>query len=399
MKTKLIHRVTRGLVLAALLTPGALHAQRYATHPAGDDSSSSLGQFRVVVDGNLVDTLDAVLAGSIFTTTEGLPGVWIYDGGVFTSPVLFDPATVVGRTDGFQSESAPDLSGAIAGRAPGRTYVSDAQLVVKPSWGDATGGVYEVHTFMKSLHLTDSMTTRMGFSVRAGMQSPTRPVSPGEVQAYSTNADFPARSFFNIYAEVDIPAGGPLPAIQLVNVDPMLVENPTIYSFPPRAFYVHGNTNSVSVYLNQNLTLTNGGSTMTLPRGTLFGQLTLAGHGMSYASYEIASFETEMETESQTPMPLNANPFNSVLVGDFSPNYNAVLQPSLTPVGLTNGAFQFKVTSATPGTTNYVQATTNLTAPDWLTLSTNVPATNFFNVTDFGAGTNQQRLYRVLQRP
>jgi hypothetical protein len=77
-----------GLAVGTFISPLTLHAQRFAAYPAGDDSASSLGQFRVVVDAAWVDIMDAALKGSVFTTTEGLPGVWIYDGGVFTSPSL-----------------------------------------------------------------------------------------------------------------------------------------------------------------------------------------------------------------------------------------------------------------------------------------------------------------------
>lgn len=390
-----------GLALATLISisPDTLHAQRYAAYPAGDDSASSLGQFQLIVDKAWVDILDAVLAGSVFTTTEGLPGVWIYDGGVFTSPVMFDPGTVVGRSDGFVSGSALDTNGVIAGSAPGRTYVSESQLTVKPGWPDAAGGVYEVHTFMKSLHLTDALTAHLGFSVRAGMQAPTRPVSAGEVEAYSINSDFPARSFFNIYVEVDIPAAGPLPAVQLVNVEPLLVENTLIRSFPPRAFYIHGNTNAVPVYFNRDLTLLTPSGNMTVPRGTLFGQLTLAGHGMSYGEFEIPSFETEMETELQSAMPLNANPFPSVVIQDFSPNYNAIPPPRLSQPYVSNGVFFFTVSNVTPGSTNYVQACTDLRPTSWVTVSTNVPDTNAFNFESPVVETYRQRFFRVLQVP
>ena len=107
MKAKQTLLPILGLALAMLISPATLHAQRYAAYPAGDDSASSLGQFRLIVDQFWVDKMDAALAGSVFTTTEGLPGVWIYDGGVFTSPVLFDPATVVGAAMGLSPKARP----------------------------------------------------------------------------------------------------------------------------------------------------------------------------------------------------------------------------------------------------------------------------------------------------
>jgi hypothetical protein len=147
--------------------------------------------------------------------------------------------TAIGRSDAFLSGSLQDVGGAIAGRAPGRTYVKDSQLAVVPSWAEATNGVHELHTFIKSLNLTDSFTTRVGFSVKAGLQAPTRPVSAGEVEAGSATNDFPAKSFFNVFVQVDLPGGGALPAIQLVNVDPLLVEQTNIVSFTPRIVRLH----------------------------------------------------------------------------------------------------------------------------------------------------------------
>ena len=379
-----------------------LQAQTFSLYPAGDDATSSLGEFRLLVDSAFIDIVDAALKGSILNTTETWPGsgLLIYDGGAFSSPVLYDAATTVGRSDGFVSGGSPYDDGTIAGRAPGRTIVSDSQLTLLPSWPDASNSVYEVHTFLKSLHLSDAVTTHLGISVKAGMDAPTRPVSAGEVEAYSTNSDFPARSFFNVYVQVDIPAAGALPAVQLVNVDPLLVENSVIYGFPPRAFYIHQNTNSVSVYFNTDVTLTTTNGSITIPRGTLFGQLTLAGHGMSYSEAEITSFETEVEAAAaSSTMPVNGNPYKSVVIQDFAPNYNAIRVPKIVQSHSTNSGFGFTVANLDVHSTNYVQARTNLLLGNWLTISTNIATSNSFNFVDPQAGANQQRFYRVMQMP
>lgn len=379
-----------------------LQAQTFSAYPAGDDATSSLGEFRLVVDSAFVDITDAALAGSILNTTETWPGsgLLIYDGGTFSSPILFDAATTVGRSDAFVSGSLPADVGTIAGRAPGRTMISDSQLTLQPSWPEATNRVYEIHTFLKSVHLTDAVTTGLGISVRAGMDAPTRPVSAGEVEAYTTNSDFPAHSFFNVFVQVDIPASGALPAIQLVNVDPLLVENTVIYGFPPRAFYIHGNTNSVSAYFNTDVTITNANGNVTIPRGTLFGQLTLAGHGMSYSEYDISGFETEVETAGTTStMPLNGNPYRSVVIQDFAPNYNAVRLPQPVQFHLTNNGFAFSVYNVDVHSTNYVQACASLALGNWQTISTNIPGSNNFSFVDPLAGSSQQRFYRVMVKP
>lgn len=177
------------------------------------------------------------------------------------------------------------------------------------------------------------------------------------------------------------------------------MENGVIHGFPPRAFYVHGNTNAVSVYFNTELHLAMPGGDVTIPRGTLFGQLTLAGHGMSYSSFEIPSFETEMETELQTPMPLNPNPFRNVVIEDFSPNYSAVPPAQIARSYLSNGVFVLHVTNLMAQTTNLIQIANSLPPTNWVTIGTSVTTTGAFSFQDPELGTNRQRYYRVRQLP
>jgi hypothetical protein len=127
--------------------------------------------------------------------------------------------------------------------------------------------------------------------------------------------------------------------------------------------------------------------------------LTLAGHGMSYSEFEIASFETEMEAEMQTPMPLTANPFPSVVIQDFSPNYNAVPPPRLSQAYVSNGVFFLTVSNVMPLSTNCVQFCDDLPASNWVSLSTNIPATNVFSFTSPAVGNHPRRFFRVLQWP
>lgn len=64
---------------------------------------------------------------------------------------------------------------------------------------------------------------------------------------------------------------------------------------------------------------------------------------------------------------------------------------------LTNGQFQFKVVS-TANRTNIVQASTNLSTTNWVSIGTNVPnGTNTFIFTDVSAPGFPIRIYRVVQ--
>lgn len=63
----------------------------------------------------------------------------------------------------------------------------------------------------------------------------------------------------------------------------------------------------------------------------------------------------------------------------------------------TNGTFVFTIIS-TANHTNVIQATTNLAnAGNWVSLTTNFPATNRFNFTDTTANLFPSRSYRVVQ--
>jgi len=63
---------------------------------------------------------------------------------------------------------------------------------------------------------------------------------------------------------------------------------------------------------------------------------------------------------------------------------------------LPNGSSQFDVFS-TAQRTNLVQASTNLTASNWTTISTVIPASTNFTVIDSNAPLFQLRFYRVVQ--
>jgi hypothetical protein len=190
-----------------------------------------------------------------------------------------------------------------------------------------------VHTFIESIHLTGG-----GFEVKAGNQAPLRPLSAGEVESLSGNSgdpslDFPATSFFDVFVEVVVPALGGFPSVQLVNVDPLLVQSESITSFPPTVLYVHGNSSAVPLYFYKDL------AALGIHRGDLFGQLTLAGHGVGFRESDVAEFEAA-ETESETHrgrLPLQANPIPHVNIVDEVSNTPTPTPTSAPCIGDCNG--------------------------------------------------------------
>lgn len=402
MKTKTKFICVSVLVMggALLTTPVRLQAQSFSSFPQGDDVTPSLGQFQIVLDPAWVKTFDAIVPNSPLGTTMVTKHTRLYHKGVLTSPTLYDPTTRIGRSDSFVAGAPQETAGALAGQAPGRTYVKDSQLTVRPTWAQATNGVHALHTFLKSMHLTDSFTTRVGFSVKAGMEAPTRPVCAGEVEGGDPLQDFPARSFFNVYVQVDLPAGGLLPPIQLVNVDPLLVQQTNLTSFPPRLVYIHENSSAVPMYFNTDCVIPDPTlGDIHVPRGTIFGQLTLAGHGVSFNSVEIESFQAEFENEAATnTMALTVAPLTNIVIQDFSPDYNALpYTPTMTGNSFAaNGAFVFTINNLAVNSTNYLQVSTEANSGSWETIATIVPATNSFTYVDQSAATNRQRFYRLL---
>ena len=403
MKTKIKLALLPVLALSSALTyaPPRLQAQTFASYPEGDDVTTSLGQFQIVLDQVWRPIFDIIMTNSPLANVSVTRHIRLYHRGVLTSPTLYDPTTIIGRSDPFVSGGPQEAAGTLAGQAPGRTYIKDSQLTALPSWAGAIDGVNEVHTFIKSMHLTDSFTTRVGFSVKAGMLAPTRPVSAGQVEAGSLTADFPANSFFNVYVVVDLPAGGLLPPIQLVNVEPLLVQHTNIFSFPPKIVYQHENPNAVPIYFNSDTTIIDpiSDTPIHVARGTLFGQLTLAGHGVGFGQAETESFQAEFETESENgTMPLVAAPVTSVVIQDFAPDYNAGPSTpalSVASIGI-DGSFSFSINHLMANTTNYIQVSTDLAPGNWQTIATFVPTTNTFTFVDTGATNNQQRFYRWL---
>ena len=114
------------------------------------------------------------------------------------------------------------------------------------------------------------------------------------------------------------------PNIELVNVDPLLVESESITSFPPKVLYIHGNSSAVPLYFNTDIPV------FGVHRGDLFGQLTLAGHGVGFRESDVAEFEAA-ETEAETHhgrLPLQDNPVPHVTIVDEVP----VPTPTPTPI-------------------------------------------------------------------
>jgi hypothetical protein len=120
----------------------------------------------------------------------------------------------------------------------------------------------------------------------------------GQVTSNSTTGGFPARSFFDVFVDIDIPLppalGGGTASLTNATVYggsggtvqqspatgmPLTIGNSGITTFPPVVIYTHGNSSAVPLYLEAT---NNSGLSSLL--GDPIGLLVLAGHGAGYGS-------------------------------------------------------------------------------------------------------------------
>jgi hypothetical protein len=262
----------------------------------GDDTTSSLGSFKIQIATNFQ------------ATVNGCPG---YDPNtrIWTSPTMFDGTTLIGRSDVITDGSTDDQNGVPVGSA--NTVVGENILSAPPGWPclgfspcSAAPGTREVHTELRKLNLV-ALACNGGSgrpAVRAGTaySAPIK-ISPGEVESHAApggSPDFPASSFFDMFVQVDLPACGKLPASTVQNNLPLIVKNNDLTAFPPRVIYIHDQSSSVPVVF--------------VPGGPFAGQtlgyLVLAGHAASFTCSQSDQDEFNNFMASQ---PVGTCPGNS----------------------------------------------------------------------------------------
>lgn len=267
----------------------SLFGSAMAQFPArGDDIAKSLGLFEIHIN------------------TPYQPIVYTYPGyepatARLTSPMLYDPNTLIGRSDPHTHGSPPDVNGTLVGIVDPQT-ISDANFTDVPPGFQGPPGTREVHTKVTALNMVDFGAT--GAAVRAGLNAPGQPISPGEVESNCGPCppanDFPAQSFFDVFVEVDLPAAGSFPGATLYNQQPLRVANDNLTSFPPGVVYIHGNSTAVPVHFRSaHPGLWNAND--------LFGWLTLAGHGVDRDTVvthaDTVQFRQAMQNAPHMPCP------------------------------------------------------------------------------------------------
>ena len=298
-------RLLAALLYCAALTIAPAYAQTFP--PLGDDLTTSLGSFRMQISSNFA---------SMF---NGCPG-YNSTTHVFQSPTLFDPGTVIGRSnpgldDGDRFFSTFRRGGAIVGS--NEDVISFDNLIPPagyPCYHDRSAcfagtGTRQVVTEIRSLKMTAGP-----LMVRAGVwyndaTTPTTPErsSPGKVVSRSGPSndlthDFLASSFFDVFVRVDLPPCGTFPGATVNNLIPLIVKNDKLDKFPPRVVYLHDASNIVQViFVRDNIPLWYAGDVL--------GLFLLAGHGVGFSnsSSDMTEFNNYMGQQPDIACPLSSS--------------------------------------------------------------------------------------------
>jgi len=262
----------------------------------GDDNTSSLGSFKIQITNQF--------AGMF----AGCPG---FNNPILSSPTMYDPGTVIGRSDALQDGSAADTGGVAVGSAG--TVVKESMLSAPaqyPCYGDNTCSsglnTREIHTEVRSLKMVNLAgglpVVRAGVWYDNANQKTVPPskVSPGEVESRSgpnglPANDLPGSSFFDIFVQVDIPACGTFPGATVYNQVPLIVKNPSVNPLPPKVVYLHDQSTVVPIlFLTANAGKWNAND--------ILGYFVLAGHGVGFTNSQtdVNSFNTYMSQQKFT---------------------------------------------------------------------------------------------------
>src|SRR5215471_5988812 len=228
MKTKIWLSIA--FVLAALAAL-PLSAQNFPTTNNNDGPVASFGAFWILVD----PPYQPLFAGCPATVYN--PATHI-----LTSGTLYDNVTTLMGHSKSIKENSPDDNGGVLTGSPG-IMVKDPPPPLPSGFTPIAPGSNEVHTAIRHLNLEKypgggEPAVRAGECYNNKTCTPASPppgnrVSRGEVVSNhvppGVAPDFPARSYFNVFAQIDIPAcGGPggFPGATDFNQDPLKVHAP-----------------------------------------------------------------------------------------------------------------------------------------------------------------------------
>jgi hypothetical protein len=159
-----------------------------------------------------------------------LPGWTDNGGGQYRSPLLYDSSAIVGNSDPILQGSNAETNGVAVGTA--NTNVSSGSLTYPGAFTNTAGAREE---FLQVVNLNMSAQSN-GVSLLMGSSAPKQSKATlGEIQSLSNTAnptnDFPAQSFFDVFAEIDLPIGND--TAQLTNSSPLMYYGNNVSSVGP----------------------------------------------------------------------------------------------------------------------------------------------------------------------
>lgn len=294
-------RLVAALCSALALSAVSAHAQLFP--PQGNDTTNSLASFKVQISPQFVNLFSRPNLPNPPITCPGFDSTT----NILSGPLMFDQQTVIGRSMSIPGGdgSGPDFGGVPVGQ-PFQTIqvsnVSESILIPPPGFpcsgvsGCISGpGTHEVHTEVESLHLMGSgAAVRAGqwYNSSSGPSWPPAKISPGEVQSQSGpggTSDFPASSFFDVFAQVDMPGCSAFPNAfpggTLYNLMPLVVKNNQVKSFPPTVVYIHDASSIVPIlFLNDKPGFWH--------KDDILGYFLLVGHGVGVSPSDFNTFMT-----------------------------------------------------------------------------------------------------------
>jgi hypothetical protein len=286
-------------VLLAAIAAGSAFAGSTFQSASGctfpcNENTQSLGQFIIMVAAPFQAALNGVQG---YDPTSGL----------FISPLLYDSNTIIGTSTAYTDGSRPAslTVGATASGPPAVTAVTETNTNAPT----AVPAGYPTGQDAISTAILNTSLAANGFQVNIGASYPSGGnaagmVDLGEVQASncSNNVpagcnDFPAQSFFDVFADISVPGLGDFsnPSNQPLVVSSTL---PAGSSLPPKVLYVHGQSGSVSIV---------GDTNNPNFAGDTLGTFVLTGHGASYQNTpsDDELFGDELEADVNADSSLN----------------------------------------------------------------------------------------------
>ena len=276
MKTKVCLSI---VLMVAALAAVPLWAQNFPAK--GDDHVQSFGKFWILIDPAYQPLFSAC------------PAPW-WDGSVLQSPTLYENGTVIGRSDPIQADPPPPPEPPVVQVGLANVPIHKGGFTLPSGFTPIAPHSYEVRTDIYSLNMVTFGGGPMA-RVRAGRcysgvacssDPPVNRVSKGEVVSNHSPAgshpDFPARSFFDVFAQIDVPTCGSFPGATVYNGKPLLVNTPSIGGFPPSGVvYTHDSSSAVAVkFLAAGHARDANGRDVKWEKGDRLGCVILAGHGV-----------------------------------------------------------------------------------------------------------------------